>query len=68
MPRSVEALQALLNRTREVREPETGELELRPISGINRTVQAAVDQDITPERFLLVLMTPAPTQLRQSEK
>ena len=57
--RSVGALQALLERTREGRVPETCELQLAPIAGINRTVHAAADQDTTPERFLLVLMTPA---------
>lgn len=65
---SIEALQALLARTRPGRAPETCELELKPILGTHRTVQAAVDQDITPGRFLLVLMAPALTQMRHSDK
>jgi PAS domain-containing protein len=55
-PRSVEALQVLLNQTREGLAPQTCELELMPIAGMDRSVQAAVDQDITPGHFLLVLM------------
>ncbi len=64
-PHSVKALQALLDRAREGKAPETFELDLMPIGGVNRIVLAAAGQDTTPERFLLVLMTPAPTQLRQ---
>jgi PAS domain S-box-containing protein len=59
---SVGALQALLERARDGRVPETCELQLVPLTGMNRTVQAAADQDTTPERFLLVLMTTALTQ------
>jgi PAS domain S-box-containing protein len=62
---SVEALQALLKRTREGRVPETCELQLMPMAGMSRTVQAAADQDTNPEHFLLVLMPPAITQPRQ---
>ena len=62
---SVGALQALLERAREGRMPETCELELMPIAGTRLTVQAAVDQDTTPERFLLVLMTAAITRLSE---
>lgn len=67
MPRSVEALQALLSRARAGGTPETCELELMSIGGVNRTLQAVVDQDITPERFLLVLMPLALPQLRQPD-
>lgn len=56
---SVDALQALLERTREGRAPETCELQLMPVAGMHCTVQAAAVQDTTADRYLLVLMTPA---------
>ena len=59
---SVDSLQALLERAREGQVPETRELQLVPMAGRGRTVQAAADRDVTPERFLLVLMTVASTQ------
>jgi PAS domain S-box-containing protein len=61
-PRSVEALHALLDRTREGQTAETCELQLMPVAGMNRTVNAAAELDIVPERFLLVLLTPPVTQ------
>jgi PAS domain S-box-containing protein len=65
---SVSALQALLERARESRAPETCELQLVPVAGAGLTVQAAADQDTTPERFMLVLMAVATTPLRQPSK
>jgi PAS domain S-box-containing protein len=62
---SVAALQALLKRAREGRVPETCELQLLPMAGMNRTVLATANQDTSPEHFLLVLMTPAITQRGQ---
>lgn len=66
MPRSVEALQALLSLMRKGGSPETCELELMPIARMNRTVQAVADQDITPDRFLLVLI-PSSMYSRQTD-
>lgn len=60
--RSLGALQALLDRARAGRLPETCELQLLPMAGMPRTVQAAADLDTTPERFLLVLLDAARTQ------
>ena len=68
LPPSVDALQALLDRTRAGRAPESCTLALMPIAGVSRTVQACADQDNVPERFLLVLMSPALTQWSRSEK
>lgn len=59
---SAGVLQALLERAREGRGPETCELQLAPVAGRGLTVQAAADQDTTPERFLLVLMPRATSQ------
>lgn len=59
MPGSVQALQGLLQRAREGQASQacqTCELALMPIAGLNRIVQAAVIQDVVPERFLLALM------------
>lgn len=61
-PASVDTLQAQLGRTQGRRRPESFDLPLMPIAGLNRTVLAAAEQDTTPERFLLVLMTPAVPQ------
>jgi len=63
--RSVDAMQALLDRAREGQVPETCELQLKQIAGTTRTVHAAADQDTTPGRFLLVLMTPTIVQPHQ---
>lgn len=63
MPRSADALQALLTRTREGQVAESCELELMPIAGIKRTVLAAAENDNTPDRFLLVLMSSASTHV-----
>lgn len=65
---SVGVLQSLLEQAREGRMPETCELQIVPMAGMGLTVQAAADQDVTPERFLLVLMTAAVTQPRQPSK
>ena len=65
---SVDSLQALLERAREGQVPETRELQLVPMAGRGRTVQAAADRDATPERFLLVLMTAASTQPPEPRK
>lgn len=62
---SVGALQALLERAREGRVPEPCELQLVPVAGPGRAVQAAADRDTTPGRFLLVLMAAATPQPRQ---
>jgi len=56
---SVDALQALLHRSRKGHLPESCELQLRPIAGLNRAVWAAAEQDTAPGRYLLVLMSPA---------
>lgn len=65
---SVGVLQALLERAREGRVPETCELQLVPLLGMGQTVQAAADRDTTPERFLLVLMPVTTAQQRQPSK
>lgn len=62
---SIDALQTLLELAREGRVSETCELQLMSMEGMTRPVQAAVEQDTAPDRFLLVLMTPALTQMRQ---
>ena len=56
---SAGALQALLERAREGRAPETCELQLVPLAGMHRAVLAVADQDTIPGRYLLVLMTAA---------
>ena len=55
-PASGNALQALLGRTQMGGPAQGCELQLTPMEGLNRTVQAVADRDTTPERFLLVLM------------
>jgi PAS domain S-box-containing protein len=56
---SIDALQTLLHRSRKGRVPESCELQLRPIAGLNRAVRAAAEQDTEPGHYLLVLMSPA---------
>jgi PAS domain S-box-containing protein len=56
---SADLLQTLLVRARDGLEPETRELQLQPLAGTLRPVQAAVDRDTMPDRFLLVLMAAA---------
>lgn len=53
---SADVLQTLLARARDGLTPETRELQLQPLVGTMRPVQAAADQDTVPDRFLLVLM------------
>ena len=56
---SADVLQTLLARARDGLGPETRELQLQPLAGTLRPVQAAADQDTIPDRFLLVLMASA---------
>ena len=56
---SADLLQALLARARDGLGPETRELQLQPLAGTLRPVQAAADRDTVPDRFLLVLMAAA---------
>lgn len=56
---SADVLQTLLARARDGLGPETRELQLQPLAGTMRPVQAAADQDAMPDRFLLVLMAAA---------
>ena len=56
---SADVLQTLLARARDGLRPETRELQLQPLAGTLRPVQAAADQDTIPDRFLLVLMAAA---------
>ena len=56
---SADVLQKLLARARDGLGPETRELQLQPLAGTMRPVQAAADQDAMPDRFLLVLMAAA---------
>ena len=56
---SADVLQTLLARARDGLGPETRELQLQPLAGTMRPVQAATDRDTMPDRFLLVLMAAA---------
>ena len=56
---SADVLQSLLARARDGLEPETCELQVQPLVGTLRPVQAAAAQDTVPDRFLLVLMAAA---------
>ena len=56
---SADVLQTLLARARDGLGPETRELQLQPLAGTLRPVQAAADGDTIPDRFLLVLMAAA---------
>ncbi len=56
---SADVLQALLARARDGLGPETHELQLQPLAGTRRPVQAAADRDTIPDRFLLVLLAAA---------
>ena len=56
---SADVLHTLLARARDGLRPETRELQLQPLAGTLRPVQAAADQDTIPDRFLLVLMAAA---------
>lgn len=53
------ALQALLARAREGQASEACELQLLPVAGVSRAVQATADTDAAPGGFLLVLMAAA---------
>jgi len=56
---SADVLQTLLARARDGLGPETRVLQLQPLAGTLRPVQAAANQDTIPDRFLLVLMAAA---------
>ena len=56
---SADVLQELLARARAGLRAETRELQLQPLAGTMKLVQAAADQDTVLDRFLLVLMASA---------
>ena len=56
---SADVLQTLLAAARDGLRPETRELQLQPLAGTMRPVQAAADKDTVSDRFLLVLMASA---------
>ncbi len=61
-PASGNVLQALLGRTHLGGLPQSCALQLMPMEGLIRTVQAVADRDTAPGRFLLVLLDPAAPQ------
>ena len=56
---SADVLQTLLAKARDGLRPDTRELQLQPLAGTMRRVQASADKDTIPDRFLLVLMVAA---------